>query len=30
MGVDGTHGTRGFYWSLDSYFLIFAIVYCTK
>jgi len=30
MGVDGIHGTRVFHWSLSSYFLVFAEVYCTK
>jgi len=30
MGFDGTHGMRMFHWSLNSQFLDFAKVYCTK
>ena len=30
MGVDGTNGKRVFHWSHDSYFPVFAKVYCTK
>jgi len=30
MVVDEVHGTRVFHWSPNSYYLVFANVYCTK